>query len=346
MITLITGSPGSGKTAYVVDQLHRIIEHAHNTGLEPRPIYTMGIPELELPVHQIPPVNEWTYLEVSEEDPSITIPKFTFPDGSLIVIDEAQKVFRQRPIGSRVPDIVAAFETHRHKGLDFWLITQRPTQIDSHVRGLVGRHIHLRSYWAGRKLYESDEVFDPKSRSDLDMCIARPYSLPNKVFHLYKSASIHIKPERRKPITLYVILALIPLAAALAWKSYQTINDKKTNTTTKQKTINQPTTTITQTPIEPQTLPHPYLSNNGASIDDWKPRIIHRPETAPLYDSIRVPQQMPIVVGCIKSARRCKCYTSQATDAFIPYKECLDWIEKPSFNPWQPVSTTAEEAHR
>ncbi len=33
------------------------------------------------------------------------------------MIDEAQRVFRPRPAGSKVPDYIQELETHRHKGI-------------------------------------------------------------------------------------------------------------------------------------------------------------------------------------------------------------------------------------
>ena len=109
MITLLTGVPGSGKTSKIVYELQKETT---------RPIFVMGIPDLLLPHIPAPPVADWTVLEPAPEDPSIKRPSFTFPQNAIVVIDEAQNVYRPRPSGSKVPDIVAAFETHRHKGIE------------------------------------------------------------------------------------------------------------------------------------------------------------------------------------------------------------------------------------
>ena len=47
MITLITGTPGSGKTAYALDMMIRL-QKLDNS----RPLFVHGIPDLKLP-HQI-----------------------------------------------------------------------------------------------------------------------------------------------------------------------------------------------------------------------------------------------------------------------------------------------------
>ena len=58
------------------------------------------------------------------------------PDGSVYFLDEAQNIYRPRSSASKVPESVAAFEVHRHKGLDFFLITQNPRLIDANIRAI------------------------------------------------------------------------------------------------------------------------------------------------------------------------------------------------------------------
>jgi zona occludens toxin len=199
MITLITGEPGNGKTAYAVDCIRRDLEKS------PRAVFVWGVKDLKLPHTVCPPVGEWTRLESVAEDSSLSRAVFDFPSGSLVIIDECQDVFRVRASSAKVPPYVAALETHRHQGLDFYLITQKPSQIDTNVRGLVGRHIHLRSNWSGRHLLEWAECRNPLSRSDCAVAITRPYSLPKSVFTLYTSATEHTGQPRRKPTQLLVV---------------------------------------------------------------------------------------------------------------------------------------------
>jgi zona occludens toxin len=113
-LTLITGNTGSGKTALCVKMMRDTPE---------RPLFVMGIPELKLEHFKCPPVEEWTVLQPDPDDPSQLLPYFTFPENAIVVIDEAQRIFRPRSNGSKVPDYVAAFETRRHTGVDFVLLT-------------------------------------------------------------------------------------------------------------------------------------------------------------------------------------------------------------------------------
>ena len=149
MITLITGAPGSGKTLLGVSEILR------TEADKGRQLIVDGVPELVIEHQPAQPLAEWTKVVV---DPSSQDGKkllFTFPEGALVFIDEAQRVYRPRAAGSRVPPEVAAFETHRHQGLDFVIVTQHPNLIDANVRKLVGRHLHVRDLDIfGRKVYE------------------------------------------------------------------------------------------------------------------------------------------------------------------------------------------------
>jgi zona occludens toxin len=212
MLYLITGGPGNGKTAYIVEQL-RVAREAE------RPLYVLGIPELKIPYLDVPPLGEWTKAVPLKEDPSIIEHKFNFPDGAVIVVDECQKLFRPRPTGSKVPPWIAAFETHRHSGLDFYLASQHPGLIDSNLRALVNVHRHIDANWAGRRIFEWSRAANPTSRSELAEATKKTYILPEKAFPLYKSSSLHVKTKRTKPKQLWVaivcVLALVVVGVVL-----------------------------------------------------------------------------------------------------------------------------------
>lgn len=333
LCTIISGPPGSGKTSYAVDLLQKEIEANPE-----RQIFCMGLNGLKLP-HQItPPLSEWTVRKPHPDDPSIDYPEFTFPDGSLIVIDEAQNVYRPRGQGSQVPPHVAAMERHRHKGLDFWLITQFPTMIDSNIRRLTGKHIHIRSGWFGRYLYEWSEAADPASKSERAAASRRKYKLPKHVFDLYKSATIHVKQERRKPWAAYALPVLVVAFIVSAWYGAHRINARlhpeAVTVESAASAVMPGRKADTVSPAPSSSSPAPKVMA-GAAVDDWKPRIRTRPETAPMYDTIRQVRSMPTVAGCVATASRCVCYTEQGTDALLDEAVCREWLRHPPFNPWR-----------
>jgi zona occludens toxin len=320
MITLITGTPGSGKTAYVVG--HIMLKAAE----EGRPVFQMGIPDLQVPHLPTPPMDEWTYLKESEEEPGLMLPYFAFPENSLIVLDECQRVYRLRPNGSKVPDHVAAFETHRHTGVDFVLMTQHPQLLDNHVRKLVGRHIHLRDVgMLGRWQYEWPECTDVGQFRNAP--VKKRYSLPKKAFSLYKSASLHIKPTRSVPPALYALGVALLAVAGFGWQVFGTIQGKISGD--KPQAVSQ--------------LDAPSRESSGAinisseSLQlEMVPRVQDRPETAPVYDALRVAREMPETVGCIRQDTDCTCYTHQGSRAIVSHAYCEAWMagNRP-FNPYR-----------
>lgn len=266
MITMITGLPGMGKTALVVSML---IDEV-NKGV--RPLFVMGLTDLSLEHIPAPPIPEWTEKRQDKDDPNLYLDYFTFPPNSILIIDEAQRVYRARSSGSKVPPIVSALETHRHTGLDIWLLTQKPLLVDSHVRELVGRHIHIKDTLLGRYLYEWAEFQDVNSKSNLSDAIKRKFSPPKKAFQHYKSAQLHTKQPRRFHQAFIVLAFMLCLVAFLAFRlangfvanGGQIPTDEiKTLSDTSQiidaKIIPANTDVLPTTPPPPVIYPHPYM---------------------------------------------------------------------------------------
>jgi zona occludens toxin (predicted ATPase) len=208
MITIITGVPGMGKTAQLVHMLLKNDE----LGFNARPVFAMGINGLVLDHVKCPPVEQWTEQKPDPDDPKLYLDYFTFPPNSIIVIDEAQRIYRPRATSTKIPPYVSAFETHRHTGVDFILLTQKPHQMDKHVLGLAGRHIHIKNTILGRKLFEWSEFKNVDLNSNLDTAIRRSYKPPKEVFKLYKSAELHTKqPKRFHQIWVYLSIAAVAL---------------------------------------------------------------------------------------------------------------------------------------
>ena len=152
-----------------------------------RPLFTNGIPDLKIE-H-----NELTDEQIKEQ------PFQDFlPYGSLVVIDEAQRLFPTRSAATKVPPYIEALATHRHHGLDIVFITQHPSFLDSFVRRLVQRHMHISIKPVGRKLYEWNECMDqPESSQNIARAIEVNFKLPKEAFGMYKSAEIHTKGKDR-----------------------------------------------------------------------------------------------------------------------------------------------------
>lgn len=331
-VILVTGQPGSGKTALVVDML------AHDPQFEGRPIFVTGVPDLSIEHSPCPPVDEWTEKRQSPDDPSLELAYFTFPEGSLVVIDEAQRIYRPRAVGSKVPDYVAAFETHRHTGVDFILITQHAGLIDSNIRKLIGRHIHVRVTPFGRKKYEWTELGDPESVSSRELAASESYKLPKRAFALYKSSQLHTKIKVKLPWYFYLFVIGFFGAAALGWYAYHRVTAKTAGHVVEQSADS----------VAPgETAAAPVVQAKPMTPEDFvvasTPVFPGRPETAPMYDGLRQVKQMEQVVGCFQTRSRCTCVNQQGLDAHLDAMQCRAWLASPPFNPYIDAAASVPE---
>lgn len=313
MITLITGAPGAGKSAAMVEMIRTLYKD--------RQCFVSGIPDFQLPHIALDDPTKWP-TEV--------------PDGALIVIDEVQRVWR--PVGptAKVTDDIAMLETHRHRGLDFLLVTQQPGLIRTNVRALVGRHVHLRDLGIlGRWWYEWPECNNQLAYKSAP--IRKRYSLPKKAFSLYKSASLHVKPERSIPPALIISVLCVLGAIALAFYAWRSLSSKVQGTP--QAPVNPVVSAPSSSPSASSTPSSVPVATDGITARtiqaDFTPRIRSRPETAPAYDHLRVVTAMPMVTGGFILGSIVYCHTDQGTKAAITEDECRAWIANPPHNPYK-----------
>ncbi|MCP5279674.1 MAG: zonular occludens toxin [Thiobacillus sp.] len=309
MITLITGTPGAGKTLYCV---HAILQ---KEGQGTRPIFVDGIPDLKTrhePAQDIERWHEWA------------------PDGALIVIDEVQRIWRPTNSSARVPPSIAELETHRHRGIDFVLITQHPNLIHSNVRRLVGRYIHLRRTALGTYLFEWPEATNPEARGNATKI---RWTHPKQSFGLYKSASEHTKVSHRMPTSVYVFgFAVLAFLVGLAFA----INSIGSKMTGEHYADQQPA--HLQKPH--QALPSPGLPDVYSPalqnpIIAFSPVYPDIPHSAPAYEGMVPVKSAPLIQGCVASPTRCICYTQQQTRLAISEDLCRRHAAGLEFDPYR-----------
>lgn len=295
-ITLITGLPGTGKTAQAVDLM------ANGKEFKGSPFFSMGIDELKVEHQPCPPVDEWTIVKQAPEDPTKSLFYFAFPPKSVVFVDEAQRVYRPRSSGSKVPPEVAAFETVRHTGVRFVLLTQDASFLDSNIRKLVGRHIHFRATAFGTYRYEWVGLGDPDVKSSREQAARTKYKPPSRVFGLYKSAEVHTKTKVRLPGYFYLLAAALISFIGCGAYLYNSVS-KKVDTPTVSGNMD-----ALKTGTRAAGAPGGPLSASEY-LASQKPRIPGLLHTAPAYDQITVPIEAPIIAGCIESKKTgCNCY--------------------------------------
>lgn len=307
MLTLITGAPGSGKTAALVSMLAELGKD--------RQLYIHGIPDLAIPHVKLDEPEKWPEL---------------VPDGAVVVIDEVQNVWRPQGPGQKIPEHISKLETHRHRGLDFYVITQGPNLVHSNVRALIGRHVHLRDLgFLGRWWYEWPECCDNCRTAWKGAPIKKKYKLPKQVFGKYKSASLHVKPVRSFPWVVVVLLAAILGAGLLGWMAYRSVTSKMVP----EKPV----------PVQAAAGQNAAVQNAavggtlGGQVDEriaFAPRLSGRPWTAPAYDALRTVVRVPYITGAVCLNEQCDCYHHKAKLPEVSSSECLKWAKERPFNPY------------
>jgi zona occludens toxin len=320
MITLITGTPGAGKTVWIVNELLKLRDIEKKSNEYPRTIYQPGIRGLKIdnvhPVYCQSPLCDLCRSLVIEETKDIVlwvedVNKWAEP-GSHVIIDEVQRIWRPRNSANKPPEAVSFLETHRHYGLDFWLISQGPHLFDSFIRLLKGRHVYLLSKWSGSVQYEWPECKqDLSSKGDASI---RPYSLPKKTYKLYKSAEVHTKQLHRKPLTFYAFWILLSAGVGMTLYITKRVSDK-----VHPEKVQQPET---KQSVFIQQQAGPVPASTSFQFPDFTPTIKGVPESAP--------------AGCVINRKKneCKCFTKQATPYPSSKVFCESVVNGDRFNPY------------
>ncbi|HEY8606098.1 MAG TPA: zonular occludens toxin domain-containing protein [Noviherbaspirillum sp.] len=322
MITLITGLPGACKTLWTLSYVKALAEK------EGRQVFYSGIKDLMLP---------WTEIDAAKW--------FDCPNGSIIVLDECQTLFRPRSFGSNVPEYVAKLETHRHQGLDLFIITQHPQLVDTNVRRLVGRHMHaVRKFgMAAATLHEWNAVVEncgkPSGRAD---SIKHHWKYDKKAYSYYKSAEVHTV-KRNIPFRVIVLFVILPIAiGVLGWRFYGSVKDRTSAASAPAPGVPGGASPAFgglqrgagyQNPMEDA---RQYAFENTARVDGL-------PHTAPKYDAMTKPEHVPVPAACVHSGSRCQCYTQQATKLQVPHNLCLDIAHNGYF---QEFEANRDRAHQ
>ncbi len=199
MIRLITGLPGHGKTLWAVSEV--IKKHKSSD----RKIVFVGFNELDRKQfdNHVGRIFCVGYEQFTEW-------KNKFPKGALVIVDEAQEAMPQRQKRD-APAFITDLSTHRHHGLDIWLITQDPRLLDAWARRLVDEHFHIKRLWGTsvQVVISWDKVCDtPRDRREQRHAVKKLKVLEKKYFGVYKSSVIH-NVEKRVPVKVYAGVAFI-----------------------------------------------------------------------------------------------------------------------------------------
>jgi zona occludens toxin len=214
MLTVITGLPGSGKTAGVVE---RFLMPLAAKDWEEQAITPDG-EKVTVKRRLLTNINGLLLEhEKIEAEDLMRWPEWAKP-GDLIVFDEVQKPWPLTGANKEQPKCITELETHRHYGIDMILMTQHPMLINAAIVRLAGQHLHIRKLGNSRfaTIYEWDGV----SRTLLykNAFAKKPWRRSKDAEKIYRSSSLHTKQKRAIPTVLFVILACLVAFPLIAWK--------------------------------------------------------------------------------------------------------------------------------
>ena len=342
MIYLVTGTPGTGKTAMVVDMILNNVDGLFKMTIEDgtvvdRPLYFCHIDGLD--------AKKFKAHELSEEEIQSAPLDQIMPQGGVLIVDEADYTYPVRPPSQAVPPYIKTLKELRHHGFTLILMVQHPTMIDRYIRQLVGKHIHLERKAIGTKRYEFFRCEESLNAAAFTSVVGSQYRPPKEAFKYYKSASQHIKFKKK----LHPVFIMIPIGIVFMFYLGVPLFSKwfglSDNQSQKQKSEQQHAKIEEQdvlNVVQPPTLPQQSkFQEAAASVPEfseayYRPRVEGMPETAPIYDGIRSVNRMESVAACIKGSKGCDCYTDFGTKVSIKPETCRDWAENGlPFNPYR-----------
>lgn len=200
MIHLVTGVPGSGKTLYTVWWLEKQVKAG-------RRLVVNGVKGLLLDHEMVD--DEWIRDWHNRVQPN-----------DIVVVDEVQRIWPPVPAGAKPTADVEALHIHRHKGVDFVVITQHPNRMNKTIRDLVGRHLHVRRLFGLSRamLYEWDSAHNPNA--GFRDAVKTVWKYPRHIYELYVSAELHTKPKAVYPKALFIVPIALVFGVYFAWKGF------------------------------------------------------------------------------------------------------------------------------
>lgn len=325
-VTLVTGQPGHGKTAYALT----LAKQQADKG---RAVYAHGIKDLD-------------YDRIGFKRLDDPLKWYELPDGALIVIDECYGVFPNRNAAANVPEHVKQMATHRHRGFDFILIAQQGLQVDPFLRGLYENHYHMRNAWGGRvtkvKRWDQYQANIKAQSADTIRWIRT-----NEIFSYYTSTTLNTRGRRLPMWLVYATIGVI-FVVALTWYARHRALSKYA-----------PDHTSTAS-AAPGSAPVPGVLPGAADVPKYRDpadyakqhlaRFPSMPWTAPVYDQRQITSDPQIL--CMSSEpgidaqgdhanRSCTCLSEQGTLLDLPSDVCQHVARRgPSYNPYRQTSAT------
>ena len=367
MIYLVTGSPGTGKTAMVLSWIRKntdgLFKYPMLMGIDdkgnevyedmPRPIFVNDIDDID---HDYFGTQDISDDEIKAGAIQNVVPTPTPDDPAImapvLIVDEAHRIYPVRSATAKTPEYVESLAKLRHHGVTLILITQHPTTIDKFVRDRVGKHIHIVRSKVGSKAYTFYDVQNTLTRSALQSeGMMDFYTIDKEVWSHYKSASTHVKFKKKTQKILYIFPAILIMMVigfgyiAMNFGSLtnfggaveQNASDASTVTDLDRAMASNAVgaNNATQTASRDSRKAANNDTSQNLKPEDYVPTIPEQPWSKPLYNNVRQVKSFEYPVGFKISKGKCTAYSEQGTELNIPQKDCFRWQKDGLFNPYR-----------
>lgn len=217
---LVTGVEGAGKTLFSVQQADLLstseggmIFQVNVRGADPA-----HLPKLPFKLDAMAFNDDGS--PVIDAETGDHLPMWaTLPPGSVIIVDEAHKVYPQRGPG-RPPKHIEMLAEGRQHGIRFIYLSQAPASMDGFLRDRISRHYHL----------ERKGNMERATILEFDHCVLYPrtawqerkdaqvhfWTYPKAYYGWYKSAKSH-QMKLRIPWKIFAAVLFIPVVGFVAW---------------------------------------------------------------------------------------------------------------------------------
>lgn len=230
MLTLITATPGSGKTLKAIELIFDLLNKNY--------IVYANIVGLKIPgVLHISTHEDWRNLDNFKRiQPDLADrPIAVFYDEC----HEHPAFARDNLIADKkrmeeVRDIGRGLAMHRQFGFDIYLITQFPNDLAPFVLGRVGRHLFLRRVFNMKRatIYEYPEAHTSFPKSVRDDAVNKTiWSFPKHLYNYYVSTELDTHKSQIPLKYIAILIAVfigIPSCVYSKWKDDKILNSQNT----------------------------------------------------------------------------------------------------------------------
>lgn len=201
------------------------------------------------------------------------------PDGSVLAIDEIQLVYPYSDTKDKSHPVVQELSIHRHRGFDFYFITQSAGNLHVLIKDLIHAHYHVTNPFGWQsKIYQYGNFEANPNAMTVKLRAENSFSFnpPVSIFKLYKSTTINTAKARLPIKRLLIIgsfffggLCLVLYALFSVGGTNPADELEKQKPTQKQEIISNP--------IAPDSILQPNQNENQQPVENK--RIFHIPPT-------------------------------------------------------------------